>query len=376
MAKTPAPIVCCSPKCGKETDSTLKCPICAKDDVSNIFCSQTCFRTAWDEHKAIHKAENGADSYDPFPNYEYSGKLRAVYPLTARRAIPKHIKRPDYADHGKPLSEIKNDRTNKIPVLTAKEIAGIRKTAKVAREVLDVAAAAIKPGITTDELDAIVHKATINRNGYPSPLNYYNFPKSVCTSVNEIICHGIPDARPLEDGDIINLDVTVFYLGFHADMNETYYVGDKAKANQEVVNLVETTRECLDLAIATVKPGLLFRNLGEVIEEHATKNGCSVVRTYVGHGVNQFFHCQPNIPHYAKNKAIGIAKPGMVFTIEPMVCAGSYRDIRWPDNWTAATVDGLWSAQFEHMLLVTEDGVEVLSARNEKSPGGAIPRIA
>lgn len=243
------------------------------------------------------------------------------------------------------------------------------------REILDAVAAHVRPGITTDELDAIVHKETVKRNAYPSPLNYYNFPKSFCTSINEVVCHGIPDQTVLKDGDIINLDVSLYYLGFHADLNETYYVGDKAKSNPDLVRLVETTRECLDKAIEQVKPGLLFRDLGTVIEEHANKNNCSVLRTYCGHGVNQLFHCQPNIPHYAKNKAVGVAKPGMVFTIEPMINLGTHKDTLWPDNWTSVTQDGKCSAQFEHMLLVTEDGVEVLSARLENSPGGPIPRI-
>lgn len=367
--------VCAAPTCGKETDSQLKCPICLKEGVSNVFCNQTCFRTSWATHKAIHQAEDGSEVYNPFPTFSFSGDLRPHYPLSPRRTVPKHIKLPDYAAHGKPISEIKNDRLGKIAVLSAKEIEKIRKVSKIAREILDITASHIKPGITTDELDAILHRECVKRNAYPSPLNYYNFPKSFCTSINEVICHGIPDKTQLKDGDIINLDVTIYYLGVHSDLNETYYVGDKAKANPDLVRLVETTREALDLAIAAVKPGIAFRELGNIIESHASKNNCSVVRTFCGHGCGQLFHCQPNIPHYAKNKAVGIAKPGMVFTIEPMLNLGTYKDFQWPDNWTAVTQDGKPSAQFEHMLLVTEDGVEVLTARTETSPGGPIPRI-
>lgn len=368
--------ICAASDCGKETNSVLKCPICLKNGETNIFCDQNCFRSSWSNHKAIHKNENGTDEpYNPFPNYNFTGNLRPHYPLTPKRPLPKHIKMPDYAQNGRPISEMKNDRFGKITTISAKDAEKIRKVAKISREILDITASHIKPGITTDELDAILHKECVKRNAYPSPLNYYNFPKSVCTSINEVICHGIPDKTPLNDGDIINLDVTIYYLGFHSDLNETYYVGDKAKSNKELVNLVETTREVLDLAIQHVKPGLAFRNLGEVIEDHASKNNCSVVKTYCGHGINQLFHCQPNIPHYAKNKAIGIAKPGMVFTIEPMLCMGSAKDIQWPDNWTAVTKDGKPSAQFEHMLLVTEDGVEVLTARTPDSPGGPIPRL-
>ncbi|CAD1813076.1 methionine aminopeptidase, type I [Candida parapsilosis] len=367
--------VCAAPQCGKETNSMLKCPVCLQAGISSVFCDQNCFRSSYSIHKAIHKSDDGEETYIPFPNFSYTGDLRPHYPLSPRRSIPKHIKLPDYAQHGKPISEIKNDRIGKIPVLTPKEITKIQKVSKVAREVLDITASHIQPGITTDELDEILHRECVKRNAYPSPLNYYNFPKSLCTSVNEVICHGIPDKTKLKDGDIINLDVTIYYMGFHSDLNETYYVGDKAKSDPDTVRLVETTRECLDLAIQAVKPGVAFRELGNIIEKHASENNCSVVRTYCGHGCGTLFHCQPNIPHYAKNKAIGIIKPGQVFTIEPMLNLGTYKDCTWPDKWTSTTQDGKRSAQFEHMLLVTEDGVEVLTARNENSPGGPIPRI-
>lgn len=365
---------CAAPQCGKVTESSLKCPVCLKSGESNVFCNQLCFKTAWPTHKAIHSAEDG-QTYDPFPKFEYTGKLRAAYPLSAKRHVPSQIVRPDYAQNGKPLSEIRNDRTGKITVLTELQQNIMRKVALTSRKILDTVASHVKPGITTDELDRILHKECVANNAYPSPLNYYTFPKSLCTSVNEVICHGIPDQTVLQDGDIVNLDVTIYLKGYHSDLNETYYVGDKAKADPDIVRLVETTRECLDLAIAQVKPGLVFRTLGTVIEDHATKNGCSVVRTYCGHGINSLFHCQPNIPHYAKNKAIGVAKPGMVFTIEPMLCLGTYQDVTWPDNWTAATRDGKYSAQFEHMLLVTETGCEVLTARLDNSPGGPVKRI-
>lgn len=198
-----------------------------------------------------------------------------------------------------------------------------------------------------------------------------NFPKSVCTSVNEVICHGIPDSRILLDGDIVNLDVSLYHGGYHGDLNETYYVGPAglSKAN---IHLVETTRECLRLAIETVKPGLPFRNIGNTIEKYAKEQKCSVITTYCGHGINTLFHCAPNIPHYAKNKAVGVAKPGMCFTIEPMISVGSPKDTTWPDNWTSVTRDGARTAQFEHTLLVTDDGCEVLTARLEDSPGGKV----
>lgn len=191
--------------------------------------------------------------------------------------------------------------------------------------------------------------------------------------MNEVICHGIPDQRVLLDGDILNIDVTLYHEGYHGDLNETYYIGDKAKADPNTVRLVETTRQCLDKAIAHVKAGVKISDFGDIIEKHAKSQNLSVVKSYCGHGINSLFHCAPNVPHYAKNKAVGKCKAGMTFTIEPMICLGSYRDKTWPDDWTAVTADGSKSAQFEHTMLVTEDGVEVLTARLPDSPGGPIP---
>ncbi|KAH3678943.1 hypothetical protein WICMUC_001311 [Wickerhamomyces mucosus] len=363
-------VICSAPDCGKESISTLKCPLCLKQNIESYFCNQSCFKRSWSLHKSIHIKSN-VDTYDPFPDFPFTGNLRPSYPLSKRREIPNHIIKPDYSKDGNPISEHLNDRTGKIPIFNNDEIDLIKKVAKFGREILDAAAKSIKPGITTDEIDEIVHNETIKRNSYPSPLNYYNFPKSVCTSINEVICHGIPDKRPLKDGDIVNIDISVYYNGYHADLNETYYVGTPSK---DAINVVETSRECLDLAIAHCKPGVTFRSIGDIIEKHAKLNNCSVVRSFCGHGIGKLFHCAPQIAHYARNKSPGIMKPGMVFTIEPMINLGGYRDIQWPDNWTAVTADGQLSAQFEHELLVTETGVEVLSARLENSPGGAISR--
>ncbi|KAI8328958.1 MetAP 1 [Chlamydoabsidia padenii] len=348
--------VCLSPQCGKP--AKLNCPTCLKLKIEDsFFCSQECFKNNWATHKAVHKAKLESQPHDPFPKYSYTGDLRAVYPLSPTRQVPESIARPDYSVSSIPESE-ERARGAAIKVLSEEEIEGMRKVCKIAREVLDIGAAAIRPGITTDEIDRIVHEATIERGAYPSPLNYYTFPKSVCTSVNEVICHGIPDQRPLKDGDIVNLDVTCYYGGFHGDLNETYLVG---KVDERGQLLVKTARECLEKAIALVKPGVRYRDFGKVIEDHAKKNGFSVVRTFCGHGINQLFHCSPNVPHYANNKAVGIMRAGHVFTIEPMICEGTWRDELWPDNWTAVTQDGGRSAQFEHTMLVTETGVEVLT---------------
>ncbi len=190
----------------------------------------------------------------------------------------------------------------------------------------------------------------LTSQSYPSTLNYCRFPKSLCTSPNEVICHGIPDGRILLDGDIVNLDVTLYHEGFHGDLNETYYVGDRARADPDSVRVVETARECLDRAIQLVKPGTLIRDFGNVIEQHAKSKNCSVVKTFVGHGINRLFHCAPNVPHYAKNKAVGEVKAGMCFTIEPMINLGTHKDKMWPDEWTVVTTDGKRSAQFGKLI--------------------------
>lgn len=186
-------------------------------------------------------------------------------------------------------------------------------------ECLDEGAKACGVGVTTDEIDRIVHEAAIERDCYPSPLNYYKFPKSCCTSVNEVICHGIPDTRPLENGDLCNLDITVYHRGFHGDLNETFFVGE---VKEEHKKLVKTTYEALSKAIEIVKPGEKYREIGNVIQKHVQKNGYSVVKSYCGHGIHELFHTAPNVPHYAKNSAVGIMKAGHTFTIEPMISMG------------------------------------------------------
>uniref|UniRef100_A0A0W0F503 Methionine aminopeptidase n=1 Tax=Moniliophthora roreri TaxID=221103 RepID=A0A0W0F503_MONRR len=310
-------------------------------------------------HKVVHDlaklnvgppnvAKTPGGTYNPFPDFPFTGSVRPMYPLSPRRHVPEHIARPDYAEGGRPRGEYR-ELGKPARILTLEEQEKARKVCRLSREVLDIAASHIRPGISTDEIDEIVHNACIERNGYPSTLNYNFFPKSLCTSVNEIICHGIPDQRVLQEGDIVNLDVSLYHDGFHGDLNATYAVG---KIDEESEKLIKTAREALDAAIKMCKPGALIRDVGKTIEPIVRANGCSVVRTYVGHGINELYHGAPNVPHYAKNKAVGTMKPGMVFTIEPMVNLGSnWGDVHWPDNWTAATVDGKRSAQFEETLL-------------------------
>ncbi|OBT85945.1 methionyl aminopeptidase [Pseudogymnoascus sp. 03VT05] len=380
--------MCIGADCPNEA-GTLQCPTCLKLDIKDsFFCSQDCFKKNWSTHKTAHKSSNflrnlivpGVVSkpdpitglFNPFPTYHFAGPLRPVYPLSETRTLPASIPRPDYARDGIPRSERAQGR-QKIEILDKAAQDGMRKVCRLAREVLDIAAAAAVPGVTTDHIDEIVHNACIERNSYPSPLNYCHFPKSVCTSVNEIICHGIPDKRVLVDGDILNIDVTLYHNGYHGDLNETYYIGEKARNDPDSVRVVEAARTCLNDAIAMVKPGVLFRDFGNAIDKHAKSQKCDVVKAYVGHGINSLFHCAPNIPHYKNNKAVGQAKEGMCFTIEPMINLGTHKDKTWPDDWTSSTADGKRSAQFEHTLLVTADGVEVLTARLPNSPGGPVP---
>jgi methionyl aminopeptidase len=272
--------------------------------------------------------------------------------LSPPRAVPPEISRPPYAETGVPV------RRSESHVRTPEVIERMRRAGRAAAEILETVGAAVAPGVTTDELDALCHEECIRRGGYPSPLNYGAFPKSLCTSVNEVICHGIPDDRALVDGDIVNLDVTIFLDGVHGDTNATFPVGT---IDQASADLVRVTRECLDLGIATVRPGRQIREIGRAIQGHAEGHGYGVVRAFVGHGIAEQFHTDLQIPHYDDPRATTVIEPGMTFTIEPMITMGAHQHEVWPDNWTAVTVDRRRTAQFEHTLLVTDDGADVLT---------------
>jgi methionyl aminopeptidase len=292
---------------------------------------------------------------DPAAAAVRDANVRRVRPgtLSPIRSVPAHIVRPPYAETGRHERGRERARPK-----TAEEIERMRRAGRAAAEVLQVVGAAVKPGITTDELDAIAHEECVRRGGYPSPLNYNGFPKSLCTSVNEVICHGIPDSSVLLDGDIVNLDVTIYLDGMHGDTNATFLVGD---VDDETRRLVQVTRECLDLGIAAVRPGGQVRDIGRAIQTHAEANGFGVVRSFVGHGIGETFHADPQVPHYYDPKAVMRFEPGLTFTIEPMITAGTWEHRMWDDGWTAVTADGKRTAQFEHTLLVTDDGAEVLT---------------
>lgn len=297
------------------------------------------------------------------PRFDFTGELRPGT-ISPKRTIPEAILKPDYWKDGLP-----KDRHPKFPwdikALTDQQVEKMRVSCRMAREILDIAGRMVKPGVLTDEIDAMVHEEILKRGAYPSPLNYNGFPKSCCTSINEVVCHGIPDSTALVDGDIINIDITVYYDGYHGDCSETFLVGN---VDEKVKKLVKTTYDCMEAAIEICKPGLPVKKIGGVIEQLATKEGFSVVRNFCGHGVNSVFHTTPNVMHCRNNEPAGVLKKNVTFTIEPMINEGTPRNVTWPDNWTATTLDGKRSAQFEHTLLITDNGVERLTQKIESSP--------
>ncbi len=280
--------------------------------------------------------------------------MTAIAPaaISPRRPVPAHIERPEYVDKDAPApytgSEVKDADT----------IERIRVASRIAAQALQLVGKHVSPGITTDELDRIGHEFICDNDAYPSTLGYKHFPKSLCTSVNEVICHGIPDARVVEDGDIVNIDITAYIGGVHGDTNATFLAGD---VDEETRLLVERTEESLRRAIKAVRPGREMNVIGRVIESYAKRFGYGVVRDFTGHGIGTAFHSGLIVPHYDEPYYNTVIETGMTFTIEPMLCLGSYTWDIWPDDWTVVTKDRKPSAQFEHTLLVTDSGAEVLT---------------
>lgn len=272
--------------------------------------------------------------------------------VTPERAVPAAIPRPHYVGRRAPEPYRGSD------VQTPEVIEKIRVAGRIAAQAMHEAAKAIAPGVTTDELDRIGHEFMCDHGAYPSALGYRGFPKSICTSVNEVICHGIPDSRPLEEGDLVKIDVTAFKDGVHGDNCGTFFCGEVDQASRD---LATRTQEALDRAIKAVRPGRQINVIGRVIEAYAKRFGYGVVRDYTGHGVHSAFHSGLVIPHYDSPAFDTVMEVGMTFTIEPMLTLGDYRSHVWPDGWTVVTNDGSRCAQFEHSLAVTPDGAEILT---------------
>jgi methionyl aminopeptidase len=274
------------------------------------------------------------------------------------RAVPPSIARPEYV--GKPRAA----RYTGSEVKDAETIERMRIAGRLAAQALDEVGRAIKPGVTTDDLDRVGHDFLCDNGAYPSTLGYPGggrgpaFPKSLCTSVNEVICHGVPDSTVLSDGDICNIDITAFIGGVHGDTNATFLVGE---VDEESRLLVERTHDATMRAINAVAPGRALNVVGRVIESYARRFGYGVVRDFTGHGIGTAFHSGLVVPHYDDPSATTVLEPGMTFTIEPMLTLGTYTWDMWDDGWTIVTADGRWTAQFEHTVLVTDGGVEILT---------------
>ncbi|HEY3866918.1 MAG TPA: type I methionyl aminopeptidase [Actinocrinis sp.] len=272
--------------------------------------------------------------------------------VSPTRSVPARIARPEYVGKAKPARYTGPD------VQSAETIERMRIAGRIAAQALAEVGKAVQPGVSTDELDRIGHEFMCDHGAYPSTLGYRGFPKSLCTSVNEVICHGIPDSTVVDDGDIVNIDITAFINGVHGDTNATFEAGAVA---EEAHLLVERTREALNRAIKAVRPGRQVNVIGRVIESYARRFGYGVVRVFTGHGISSAFHSGLIIPHYDDPRADTIIEPGMTFTIEPMLTLGTVEHVMWDDGWTAVTADGKLTAQFEHTMVVTADGVELLT---------------
>ena len=279
--------------------------------------------------------------------------------VSPSRAVPRGIPRPEYV--GKPEPR----RYTGTNIYTPAEVERIRASGRIAARAIDAVAASIRPGVTTEQLDVVAFDFLVEQGAYPSTLGYRGFPKSVCTSVNEVICHGIPDDTVLVDGDLINLDITAFANGMHGDLNATFIVGE---GRPEVVDLVERTREALARGIRAIAPGREVNIIGRAIQSYAKRFGYGVVKDYTGHGVGEVFHSGLIIPHYDSAPAFDdVMAVGMVFTVEPMLTIGtpstpgSIAWDEWDDGWTVVTRDRALTAQFEHTLVVTENGADILT---------------
>ncbi|WCJ24582.1 methionine aminopeptidase 1B [Euphorbia peplus] len=272
--------------------------------------------------------------------------------VSPRLPVPDHIPKPPYV-----ASNILPELSSEHQFHDSEGILHMKAACELAARVLEAAGKLVRPSVTTNEIDKAVHEMIIEAGAYPSPLGYGGFPKSVCTSVNECMCHGIPDSRQLQDGDIINIDVTVYLNGYHGDTSKTFLCGD---VSDSLKRLVKVTEQCMEKGIAVCKDGASFKKIGKRISEHAEKYGYGVVERFVGHGVGTVFHSEPIILHH-RNEGPGKMVEGQTFTIEPILTTGGIECVTWPDNWTTLTADGSSAAQFEHTILITRTGADILT---------------
>ncbi|WP_156184982.1 type I methionyl aminopeptidase [Allosalinactinospora lopnorensis] len=272
--------------------------------------------------------------------------------ISPPRSVPSHIERPEYVGKKNPVEGVLGD------FQTPETIEAMRVAGRIAAQALQEVGKHIEPGVTTDELDRIGHEFLCDHGAYPSTLGYKGYPKSLCSSLNEVICHGIPDDTVVSDGDIVNIDITAYIRGVHGDTNMTFLAG---AADEESRLLVERTREATTRAIKACRPGRQINVIGRVIESYAKRFGYGVVRDFTGHGVGPEFHSGLAIPHYDDPRATTVMHPGMTFTIEPMITLGTVDYEIWEDGWTAVTADRKRTAQFEHTLLITDSGAEILT---------------
>ncbi|SOD71593.1 methionine aminopeptidase type I [Jatrophihabitans sp. GAS493] len=277
--------------------------------------------------------------------------------ISPRRSVPASIARPHYVDQLGRTTTAQQDYDDPM-VKDDETIAAMRIAGRIAADALVEVGRHVATGVTTDELDRIGHEFVLDHGAYPSTLGYKHYPKSLCTSVNEVICHGIPDSRELNDGDVVKVDITAFIGGVHGDTCATYFAGTPS---EEVRLLGERTHEAMMRGVKAVAPGRPVSVIGRVIESYAKRFGYGVVRDYTGHGVGPSFHTKPTILHYDEPRATTILEPGMTFTIEPMLTLGGIDWIIWNDDWTVLTKDGSWVAQWEHTLVVTDSGAEILT---------------
>lgn len=283
----------------------------------------------------------------PETGFLFPGKVSA--PLS----VPAHIRRPEYVGKSSPAKFTGSH------VRTQEEIAKIRAAGRIAAQAIELVGQAIKPGVTTDALDRLAHDFVVSQGAYPSTLGYRGYPKSICSSINEVICHGIPDDTVLHEGDIVNIDITAFLDGYHGDSNRTFAVG---AISEELQLLVERTHEAMMRGINAALPGREVNIIGRAIESYAKRFGYGVVRDFTGHGIGEAFHSGLIIPHYDSTPLYSdVIEVGMVFTVEPMLTLGTHEWDLWPDDWTVTTRDKSLTAQFEHTIAVTESGPEILT---------------